>query len=231
MLKRGRLSPQHPVIDRFADVPGLDPFASVEIRNRAGDRQNPVADIGIQGKLGNRRLEEIAAVLAQFQGLVIALGIDLPTHFGQRRARRPHLPFGGDDHFDVDVGNWPLTKVPLDLVVAATASPARIIPITARARPDFEGVSEAEFQGDGPEHGLATIRRADEEDRVVPGSSDYQSPLRHLVSVDDAGGIVAIGGRLRSPGDFVGGLTVQGRQLGFGKGEKIHTASFLHLNA
>ena len=96
------------------------------------------------------------------------------------------------------------------------------LPIPARARPGLEGCAEAEFQGDGPQHGLAAIGWADEENRMVPGSGDHQGPLRHFVSVNDAGGILAVGGGLRSPGDFVGGLAVESRQFAIGKGEKIH---------
>ena len=118
--------------------------------------------------------------------------------------------------------NRQLTNVPFDLVVAALAGPARITSIAARAGPDLEGVSEAKFQSDGPEHRLATIRRADEKDRVVPGSGDHQGPLCHFVAVDDAGRVVAVDSGLRSPGDFVGGLTVQGGQFAVGEGQEIH---------
>ena len=40
------------------------------------------------------------------------------------------------------------------------------------------------------------------------------------------GGIVAIRGGLRTPGDFVGGLAVQGGEFAVGKGEEVHAESF-----
>ena len=37
---------------------------------------------------------------------------------------------------------------------------------------------------------------------------------------------MAVGGGLRSPGDFVGGLTVEGRQFVVGEGEEVHRSFF-----
>ena len=218
--------PQHPVIDGLADMPCFDPFGAVEIGDGAGDGKNPIAGIGIEGEFGNGRLEQSAAVVTQFQGFVAGLGFDLLAHFGQASARRPHFPFGRTNHFDADVGFRQFPKMPLNLPVAANTIPAWIVPIPARARPDLEAAAKAEFQSNGPQHGLAAIRRADEKDRMVPSNSDHQGPFRHFVFVDDAGGIVAVGGGLGTSGDFVDGLAMEGRQFAVGEGEEIHAVSF-----
>ena len=59
--------PEHPVVDRLAEMPGLDPLAPIQVGNRAGDGENAIADIGVQAQFGDRRFEQIAAVLIQFQ--------------------------------------------------------------------------------------------------------------------------------------------------------------------
>ncbi len=56
--------PQHPIIDCLADMPCFDPFASVEIGDSAGDGQNPIAGIGVQGQFSHGHLEQVAAVVA-----------------------------------------------------------------------------------------------------------------------------------------------------------------------
>ena len=199
-------SPPHedPVIDRFAEVPCLDPLAAVKIGDGAGDGQNPIAGIGIQGIFGHRRPKQVAAVVAQFQGLMAGLGLDLVPHLGQRGARRvDRISRSGGQTISMlmsATGNF--RRCRSIWLLAALAGPARIVPVAARARPNLEGRAEAEFQGDGPEHGLAAIRRADEENRVVSGSGDHQGPLCHFVAANDAGGVMAVGGGLGIAGRF-----------------------------
>ena len=68
------------------------------------------------------------------------------------------------------------------LGTCAVAGPTRATVIAAGTGPGLEGIAQAKFQGHGPKHGLAAIRRADEENRVIPGSGDQQGPLRHFVA-------------------------------------------------
>ena len=55
--------PERPVIDCFADVAGLNPLRTIQIRNRSGNGNDAIADIGIDAEFNAGALEEIGRIL------------------------------------------------------------------------------------------------------------------------------------------------------------------------
>ena len=97
-------------------MPGLDPLATIKIRNRSGDADDPVAGIRVDAVFGAGGLEQIGRILVQGQVGVARHGGDLALHFGQSRSWSPvEFALRRLDYLDGYVGGRPFCPAPFYL--------------------------------------------------------------------------------------------------------------------